>query len=360
MRYSMEPNRCRSGFFPGAVVWALIVCLFLPGYAFSQAQFYKGKTLTIIQARRAGGAGDMRVRAVIPYLRRYIPGNPTIVSEFMPGGGGRKAANHIYRAARPDGLTIGNVGGGLVANAVLREPGVQYDLDNLIYLGTPNSANQYVFVTKRDLGLSSLEKLRAFTGLRIGAQSVGHDIYNTGRLFAWLLDFKNPRFVTGYSGTEVDLALERGEVDARTRLADGLLQRSPEWLEKGLVDLHAIIEIPKGEKHPRFAHLPELESFAKSDRERKVLAMYRTFRLVGSPYILPPGTPTERVEMLQEAMRKSFKDPEFHRQFKKLTGGDPTPLMPEEMERAIRELPRDPQLVELLKKIAGGEPLPLR
>jgi tripartite-type tricarboxylate transporter receptor subunit TctC len=278
----------------------------------------------------------------------------------MPGGGGRKAANHIYKAVRPDGLTIGNLGGGLIANAVLGEPGVQYDLDKLIYLGTPNSANQYVFVTKKDLGLNSLEKLRAFTGLRIGAQSVGHDIYNTGRLFAWLLDLKNPRFVTGYSGTEVDLALERGEVDARTRLADGLLQRSPEWLEKGLVDLHAIIEIPKGEKHPRFAHLPELESFARSDKERKVLAMYRTFRLVGSPYILPPGTPKDRVEILQEAIRKSFKDPEFHREFKKLTGDDATPLMPEEMERAIRELPRDPQLVEGLNKIAGGEPLPPR
>jgi hypothetical protein len=77
----------------------------------------------------------MRVRAIIPYLQKYVPGNPSVVSEFMPGGGGRKAANYIYRSARPDGLTMGNIGGGMVLNAVLGEPGVQYDLDKLNYLG---------------------------------------------------------------------------------------------------------------------------------------------------------------------------------------------------------------------------------
>ena len=65
----------------------------------------------------------MRVRAIIPYLQKYVPGNPSVVSEFMPGGGGRKAANYIYRSARPDGLTMGNIGGGMVLNAVLGEPG---------------------------------------------------------------------------------------------------------------------------------------------------------------------------------------------------------------------------------------------
>jgi tripartite-type tricarboxylate transporter receptor subunit TctC len=79
---------------------------------FCQAPFYQGKTLTIIHGRSAGGAGDFRVRAVAPFLHKYIPGNPTIVHEYMDGGGGRKAANHIFNSARPDGLTIGNVGGG--------------------------------------------------------------------------------------------------------------------------------------------------------------------------------------------------------------------------------------------------------
>ncbi len=341
-------------FFSVATYLGLVVC------AYGQSPFYQGKTITIIQGREPGGTGDMRVRAVIPYLRKYIPGNPTIVAEFMPGGGGRKAANHIYRGVRPDGLTMGNVGAGLVANAVLGEPGVQYDLDKLTYLGSPNSATHYVFATRREIGLNSLEKLRAASGIRIGAQTVGHDIYINGRLFSWLLGLKDPRFVTGYSGPEVDLALMRGEVDARANIADTVIQRVPEWLDKGLVDFHAILEIPKGDKHPRFAHLPELETFAKSEKERKILVMNRAFRLTGSPYILPPGFPKELVQILQEAIRKTFKDPEFHKEFKKLTGDDPTPLMPEAHEKAVRELPRDPEIVELFKKLAGAGPLPPR
>lgn len=330
------------------------------GTVYPQSPFYQGKTITLIQAREPGGTGDMRVRAVVPYLRKYIPGQPAIVMEFMPGAGGRMAVNHMYRAARPDGLTLGNVGAGLVANAVLGEPGVQYDLNKLIYLGTPNSASHYVFLTRREAGLSTLEKLRAASGVRVGAQTVGHDIYINGRLFAWMLRLKEPRFVTGYSGPEVDLALQRGEIDARANIADTIVTRTPTWVEKKLVDFHAIVEIPRGDKHPAFSHLPELESFAQSVKERQLLAMLRAFRMMGSPYILPPGTPSEKVLILQEAMRRTFNDPEFKKEFKKLTGDDPTPLTPEAHEKAMRELPRDQEVVELFKKIAGGDPLPAR
>lgn len=338
----------------------VVFILATAGYSQQPAPFYQGKTITIIQGREPGGTGDMRVRAVVPFLRKYIPGQPIIVSEYMPGGGGRKATNHIFRGARADGLTIGNVGSGLVANAILGQTGVQYDLNKLIYLGSPNSATQYVFVTRHEAGLNTLEKLRSATGVRIGAQTVGHDIYINGRLFAYLLGLKESRFVTGYSGPEVDLALMRGEIDARANIADTIVKRTPDWLEKGLIDLHAILEIPKGDKHPRFARLPELESFAKSEKEKRLLAMFRAFRLTGSPYILPPGTPKEKVEILQEAVRKAFRDPEFHKEFKKLTGDDPTPLMPEAHEKAIKELPRDPEIIELFKKLAGTDPLPPR
>lgn len=342
------------------VFGALLSLSLLPSHAFAQVPFYQGKTITIIQGREPGGTGDMRVRAVIPFLKKYIPGQPNIVSEFMPGGGGRKATNQIFRGAKPDGLTLGNVGAGLVANAILGQTGVQYDLDKLTYLGSPNSASQYVFLSRKETGLSSLEKLRTTPGVRIGAQTVGHDIYINGRLFAYLIGLKDPKFVTGYSGPEVDLALMRGELDARANIADTIVTRTPEWVEKGLIDFHAILEIPRGEKHPRFLQLPELESFAKSDNERKLLAMFRSFRLTGSPYILPPGTPKERVQILQEAIRNTFKDPEFRKEFKKLTGDDPTPLMPEAHEKAIKELPRDPEIVKFFKKIASGDPLPPR
>jgi hypothetical protein len=184
---------------------------------------------------------------------------------------------------------------------------VQYDLDKFIYLGAPNRGAHYVFKTVGKLGLDSLEKLRAHSGLRIGAQTVGHDIYINARLFAWLLELKNPKFVTGYSGTELDVAMTRGELDARANIADTILTRSPELLEKGVMNFHAVIEIPKGDHHPKFSHLPELETFAKSDRERSVLSLHRAFRLGGSPYILPPGTPNELANILRDAMRKTSR-----------------------------------------------------
>jgi tripartite-type tricarboxylate transporter receptor subunit TctC len=278
----------------------------------------------------------------------------------MPGGGGMKAVNHIYKNVRPDGLTLGNVGGGLVTNAVLGESGVLYDINKLIYLGSPHSTYHWVFMSRRESGLVNLDALRSASGVRIGAQSVGHSVYIVGRLFAYLMGLKEPKFVVGYSGPELDLALLRGEADARINNADTLLTRNREWLSKGVVDLHAIMEVPKGAKHLHFANLPEVEEFARSERERKVLAMLRAFRQVGSPYILPPGTPREQVKILQEAIVKTFNDPGFHKEYKKLTGDEATPLMPEEMDKAIKELPRDQETVELFKKVSGGGPLPPR
>ena len=332
----------------------------LGGHGYAQTDFYKGKTITVVQIVGAGGTGDLRRRALFPFLRKYIPGNPTIVSDYMPGAGGRKAANHVYRVAAPDGLTIGGMSSSLVTNAILDTGGVQYDIDKLIYLGSPVSVFHYVFLTRKEAGLSSLDKLRAATGVRIGAQEVGHDIYITGRLFAYLLNLKQPKFVTGYGGPEIDIALERRELDGRANALETLGQRNAEEMKKGLLDLHALVEIPKGIRPDGFARLPEIESFAKTQNERNLLTMYRAFRLVGTPYVLAPGTPKAQVQILQEAFRKALKDPDFHREFKKLSGFDASPLMPEEQDKAIRELPRDREVVELFKKLSGPDPLPAR
>ena len=206
---------------------ALLSCQsFLPADLFAQTPFYQGKTIAIIQGRDPGGTGDMRVRAMIPFLQKYIPGNPTVVSEYMPGGGGRKAANHVYRSARPDGLTIGNPGVGMVSSAVLGESGVLYDLDRFFYLGSPYSTYHPIFVSRKQAGLSNTEKLRAATGVRIGAQSVGFSVYNESRLFAYIIGLKEPKFVTGYAGPEIDQALIQGEIDARSSAADTVLQRN--------------------------------------------------------------------------------------------------------------------------------------
>jgi hypothetical protein len=138
------------------------------------------------------------------------------------------------------------------------------------------------------------------------------------------------------------------------------MSRNADLLAKGALDIHAIMEVPRGLRQPGFDRLPEIEDFVQSERERKLLAMIRIFRQFGTPSILPPGTPREPIKILREGMAKMFKDPDFHRDYKKFVGEEPTPLSGEEMERALKELPRDPEIVELFKKLNAAGPLPAR
>src|SRR6185295_6965433 len=125
-----------------AALAVIILAGLMPALADAQANFYEGKTITLIQSSEGGGTGDLRVKAVIPFLRKYIAGSPQILSEYMPGGGGRKAGNYMFASARPDGLTVGHVGG-VVANAIQGQAGVQYDVDKFVYLahGTQRPAH---------------------------------------------------------------------------------------------------------------------------------------------------------------------------------------------------------------------------
>ena len=342
-------------------VFFLAVALCLPtGQTWAQTPYFQNKTIRIVRGGEPGGTGDLQARALIPFLKKHLPGDPTIIVENMPGAAGRKAANHIYSTTKPDGLSIGAVGAGLVAGPILGLPGSQYDLDKLIYLGSTESGDPYVFVSRKEAGFDSLDKLRAATGLRIGAQAVGHPIYVAGRMFAFLLGLREPKMVLGYGGPELDIALAKGEVDLRANGADTVLQRNRDLLEKGFYQFHASITIPKGRYAQGLPKAPELDSFAKADKERQLINLFRTFLYPRWPYIVPPGTPKEVVAILRGAMAKAFKDIEFHKEFKKIMTTDPTPLTGEEVEASIRELPRDPETVSLYKKMADHGPLPPR
>jgi tripartite-type tricarboxylate transporter receptor subunit TctC len=275
--------------------------------------------------------------------------------EFMPGASGRKGANYIYNA-KPDGLKIGSAGA-MIPGPILGLAGSNYDIDKFIYLGSTETGNPYIFYTRKELGLDSLEKLRSKPGIRIGAQSVGHSVYVTARLFAYLLEFTKPNFIVGFTSPEMDVALTNGELDARTTSS------LDDFVQKGTKDnfiYHATLAVPKGAPHPDVPGLPDLDKFAKSDKERKVLDLFRAFQYPRWPIHLPPGTPKELVQILRDAMAKTFKDPGFQQDFKKLMGRAPSPLTGEELQKAVRELPRDPEVIALYKKFADAGPLPPR
>jgi hypothetical protein len=342
------------------LVWAVLTTIFI-NPVFSQAPFYEGKTITLIIGAGPGGMGDLRARALASVLVKHIPGNPTITFQYMAGAGGRKAANHLYNSARADGLTLFRISSSIIPYAVLGESGVQYDIDKLLYLGTTEHVLYYLFNTRKQVGLDSLAKLRAASGVRIGSAPVGHTGYIQSRVSAYLLDMKEPRFIPGYENEDLDVAFARGEVDAQVASTSTVIEH--DLLNKKLVDFHAAIEVPKGRIDSRFAklNLPDIEEFAKTDKEKKLLNMMRGFRAIGTALLLPPATPKDRVEILKEAVRKTHTDPAFISEYRKLTGGDePTPLMPDEQAKVVKQIPRDAETIELFKKFAGTGPLPPR
>lgn len=343
------------------LIWVLLVlCVVADTHA--QAPFYEGKNILLVIGTDAGGSGDLRTRAILPALQKHIPGQPNLVVQYMPGVGGRKAANYLYKAVRPDGLTLGAFITGTLQGAILGETDALYDLDKFIYLGSHARYAPYGFLTRKASGLNTKERLSTAIGVRVGAPQVGHSLYTMARMFAYMFDMKEPRFVTGYTPREVDFAIDKGEIDARASVLDSALTRNAHWFDKDLITLHATIDIPKGIKHthPRLAHLAEIESFAKSNRDRRIIELFRGLRGVGQPFVAPPGTPPERVRILRDAMRKALADPEYAKNYEKLTSEPATPLSAEDFEKQLHELPRDVETIDLFKKFSSADPLPKR
>jgi tripartite-type tricarboxylate transporter receptor subunit TctC len=346
----------------GAAISVLFLLETHPSEVFSQADFYRGKTITILQDSSPGGVGNLRTNAVIASLKKHIPGSPNIVIQFMEGAGGRKAANYLFNNARPDGLTIGRVGSGFISSPILGLPGVMYDVNKFIFLGSGHSEGSTLFFTRKEVGLDSLDKLKKSVNLRIGGQSVGHSNYIAARLFAWLLDIKEPRFVVGYSGAEIDVAIAQGELDARANSVDAVIQRTPQFITDGLVHFHGVVEVPFGFRpnHPALARLPALHDFAVAEREKRVVQMYVSFMQFLQAFVLPPNTPSERVKTLKDAFAKVWKDKEFHENWRNMTKGEPSPLTPEELEAMVKAIPKEAQDVKLYNLISGEGPLPKR
>ena len=244
----------------------------------------------------------------------------------------------------------------MIPGPILGLPGSNYDIDKFPYIGSTETGNPYVFFTSKAANLDSLDKLRRTPGIRIGAHSVGHSVYVTARMFAYFLDFKDPKFVVGFNDPEMDVALKNGELDGRTSSnVDGVLKDLGDR-----VQFHATISNPKGRFDPRLPGLADLDQFLRNDKERNVIDLLRAFQVPRWPHHLSPGTPPERVQILREAMEKTFKDPGFRQDFMKLMGREPTPLTGEEVQKAVRELPRDAEVIALYKKLADAGPLPSR
>jgi tripartite-type tricarboxylate transporter receptor subunit TctC len=288
----------------------IMLCLSLNAQpAFAQDSFYKGKTIRLIVGLAPGGGFDTYSRVIARHIGKHIPGNPITVVDNMPGAASLLAANYVYKAAKPDGLTIGNFVGGLSFQQLLGLPGIEFDALKFEYLGVPAQDNFMIGVAK-STGITSIEQWKsAGTMIKIGGVAPGGGTDDIPRVLKAVLGLPL-QMVTGYKGTgPVRLAFNAGEVQGVCNSWESFKSTWRNEMDKGEVVLLVQANL---RPHPELPNVPWANDLANTDDEKKMIqAMARVNGVLNRFYVLPPGTPKERVSVLRKAFMDTMKDAEF-------------------------------------------------
>lgn len=325
----------------------LSLALVLPVHA--ATPYYEGKTIRVIVGFSAGGGFDTYSRLIARHMSKHIPGNPAIVVENMTGAASLVAANHVYKVAKPDGLTILNFHGNQVINQILGKPGIEFDARRFEYIGIPTQDNVACAFHKSS-GIATFDALRnAKTPVKIGGVAPGDTTYNTAKLLIAAL--KLPiQLVSGYKGTaEVRLAAESGEVAGGCWQWESIKSIWRQGLDSG--NVFVVLQVnPK--PHPELAKVANAIDYAPNENT-KLLLKYGGHdpAAITRPYAVAPGTPKERVLLLRKAFVETLTDPEFVADAKK-SRLDTDPLTGEEIEKIVQQLFKmDASLANQLKEI---------
>lgn len=272
-------------------------------------QFYRGKSINLYIGSSAGGGYDTYARVLARHIGKYIPGHPTVVPQNMPGAASNKLAGFIYAVAPRDGTATGAIFPGAVLAPLLGDAQLQHDPNKLIYIGSANS-DVYTCAVRTDSPVKSFQDV--FTRETIvGASNEGGTSRDMPALSNNVLGTKF-RVVSGYAGTrEISLALERKEVDGLCGFGWTSLNASyPHWLSQNIVRV-LVQENAKGHPDLNRMGVPLAVSFAKTDDDRQVMELVYSQAIFGRPFVVPPGTPPERVAALRKAFMAAFADPEL-------------------------------------------------
>lgn len=266
---------------------------------------FRGKTIRILVGFAAGGGYDLHARVTAGFLRRHIPGSSAVVVETMTGAGGLIAANYVARQARPDGLTIGFFGLGLVLPQLLERPGVQYDARQYAVIGAPTFEDVDVCVTLRGSGISLASWQSGAVPMRVAIAGSGSASHARTALTAAALNLP-VRLVIGYDGmTAMRLALDSGEVDA---LCAGLLTYRTTFEPLGLYS--ALVQV--GEDASLLQQgVPSAASQVHDARGQSLLDILSVLRTLDRFYLAPPGTPEDLVAVLRTAFEATMRDEQF-------------------------------------------------
>jgi tripartite-type tricarboxylate transporter receptor subunit TctC len=315
--------------------------------------FYEGKTIQLLVSSGPGATTDISARLVGRYLGKHIPGNPGIIVQNMPGGGGLVGANYLYNVAKPDGLTILAVSRANYLDQMVGRPEVKTDFRKFSWIGSFNKAPMMA-ACRSDTPYKSIAAIRsAKVPPRFGQSGTGSISYVFGSLIEKILDLKIKN-VTGFqSGRETDLGLERGEVDCRAT-SDITVIRSPwnRWVKENFVTF-VIQQGP--EKSTLLPPVPTVAELAPPESKplvglMDVMLAYTEF---DRPFAAPPGLSKERLQILRESFERMLKDGEFSAEAKKLLDWDGrTYLSGEQLQKRIdTTVTQPPEVIKRVKEI---------
>jgi tripartite-type tricarboxylate transporter receptor subunit TctC len=278
------------------------------------ANFYQGKRMSMLVGSEAGGGYDAYARHVARHIGKYIPGNPSFITQNMPGGGGLKVTNHLYKIAAKDGTTMGTVQRGLLTSPLLeaRNLQIQYDPLKFNWIGSLNTETGLIVVwhtaphkTMQDL----FEK-----ELLVGSSSPSTDFMPLFLNNVLKTKFK---IISGYKNSvEAYLAVERGETQGRVSTGwAGDKEVLQPWMAENKVRFLAQLGMTK---HPEFPDVPLILDFARTDQERQAMELILAAQLWGRPFVMPPDVPKERVAAVRKAFTDMTKDAGFLAEAKKM------------------------------------------
>ncbi len=319
----------------GLVAAASLILLLSVNSANAQEPFYRGKTVRIIVGASAGGGYDTYSRTIARHMGKHIPGNPVFVVDNMPGAGFLISANYMYRVAKADGLTVGHFIGGLFLQQLLGKPGIEFDARKFEYIGVPAQDN-YVLGINKSTGITGMDQwLSSKSVVKLGGVGAGSATDDIPKVLAATIGLPM-QLVSGYKGTaDVRLAFDGGEVTGICNSWESFKSTWRKELDAGELVL-VLQNVAK--PHPELPKIPLAINYAKTDEaQRLIRALVHSVGPTARPYLLPPGTPKDRVQILRKAFIETMKDPEFLADATKAKL-DLNPLDGAELERNVREV----------------------
>ena len=276
-----------------------------PTMADAVSEFYTGKQVTIVVAAGPGGGHTQYSQLMAPYFKKYMPGNPSFITQNMGGAGGTKAANHLYNSAAQDGSVIGILLSDTPFASRLRTTGVKYKPERFHYLGGADDT-QSAFVVFKSAGVKTLEDAKKKEVL-LGSTGKGSQTFVVPTLVNGLLGTKF-KTILGYRGMGgIYLAMDQGEVSGFQSVYSSPKSLRPQWFEQDKLVILAANSLTPIADHPK---VPMLKDLVTNPTDKKILELIGGNGTLGRGWLATPGTPADRVAALRAAFEKALNDPE--------------------------------------------------